>query len=241
MAKNLEGVFLFNENSSGRVYNSVTQRLSSTNGPTWYPNFLRFDGNNDKIQTDIYGPGTNQQWTVFTIVKSHADADRKMFASGSASRQHQFTKETGFRWRHGNGNITYGTMSNDVWYSVAHVIPSGATKTDDCFGYINGVRQTASRTGGADQDLDFGANNTQYIGVAYGGAANYFDGDIALFYSFSRELTDSEIAQLHINPYCMFKPTIPVWMMQYVSGAASYIYQPRGLLMGVYGPRRIAV
>lgn len=49
------------------------------------------------------------------------------------------------------------------------------------------------------------AFTTNYIGQ--GGAFNYMDGDIGVAMIWNRALTDSEVAQLYRDPFCMFRPS----------------------------------
>jgi hypothetical protein len=217
LTEDLACVYLFNEPALPlldlvRIDPAVdiTGDPSITTSP--YGIAVDFDGD-DYIETNYAGISGAQIRTMFAIASPDVtNLDEKFFGYGIATTlggAWDFTCEGGLRWRHGGGNITYGSVSANNWYSFAHVVPQGASTTDDAKGYIDGKEASGSRTGGTDQPIDTDSAYPLVIGQAGNTAtAVEFDGKIALIYVWERDLSADEIFLLHCYPYQFIDPPL---------------------------------
>jgi hypothetical protein len=173
-------------------------------GPTaWLPYGLNLNADS-YITTTLAAPTGSAVRTFVGWVKSDTTAeDRKFISSGNsasgAGTGFDFTVETGVRFRHGTGNITYGTL-NTSWHHVAAVVPTGATTTDDVIVYIDGVAAAGSRTGGANQTLSTTATNWAIGTRASSPGADLFNGAVSQFGVSGVALTPADIAALYAGP-----------------------------------------
>ena len=131
------------------------------------------------------GAGSNTVWTVSMWVKRASLAAGKIHAAGTSSTYEFLFDDTNFGLTLYNGAATVFVTSRalrdvSAWYHIVLAYNTGASGTDKCKLYINGVQETSFST---DNRSSAGTMNhinqavVQYVGRTHGGG--YFDGYMA--------------------------------------------------------------
>ena len=131
------------------------------------------------------GAGSNTVWTVSMWVKRASLAAGKIHAAGTSSTYEFLFDDSGFGLTLYNGAATVFVTSRalrdvSAWYHIVLAYNTGASGTDKCKLFINGVQETSFST---DNRSSAGTMNhinqavVQYVGRTHGGG--YFDGYMA--------------------------------------------------------------
>ena len=131
------------------------------------------------------GAGSNTVWTVSMWVKRASLAAGKIHAAGTSGTYEFLFDDTNFGLTLYNGAATVFVTSRalrdvSAWYHIVLAYNTGASGTDKCKLFINGVQETSFST---DNRSSAGTMNhinqavVQYVGRTHGGG--YFDGYMA--------------------------------------------------------------
>jgi len=145
--------------------------------------------------------GAAERTITAWINPDNANLDRKFLGYGTGSGgAFSFTVEAnGIRFRHGGGNITYGSVTANTWTHVAMRVPAGASLTGDLDVFINGVEAAVTGTGGGGGGVTLNTAATQFR-IGDWAQNNSFDGSIDDVQFYDAALSDAEILYLFNNP-----------------------------------------
>ncbi len=216
------------------VLNGVTW-VTSTNGPA-----LDFDGSSNMVVNADNIPPTGANPRTITIRFNSRDNDtsnvRTLLGAagvgGNGTRFNIYYEDNAISIGFGGHRIITpkGELSLNTWYTVAVVVPSGATLTSDVQIWLNGVNQSLSDEGGGAQALNT-ANETKYIGSEQA-ADDFFDGLMDQVGFHNRALTPNEIAQLYADQHIL---TEPPSLLPLAQGAAAPSFVPYPHIPGMTG------
>ena len=131
------------------------------------------------------GAGSNTVWTVSMWVKRASLAAGKIHAAGTSSTYEFLFDDTNFGLTLYNGAAavfvtTRALRDVSAWYHIVLAYNTGASGTDKCKLFINGVQETAFATdnrSSAGTMNNINQNVVQYVGRTHGGGL--FDGYMA--------------------------------------------------------------
>jgi hypothetical protein len=171
-------------------------------------NAFDFPGGGSNYFTSTLGPelptGAEERTITAWINPDNASQDRKFlgYGTGGSGLAFNFTVEdSGVRFRHGGGNITYGggSVLTDDWTFVALRVPAGANLTGDVDVFLNGVEAPVTATGGGGLSVILNTPATDFrIGSNF--QNNSFDGSVDDVQFYDTALSDADIALLFANP-----------------------------------------
>lgn len=207
----LIGHWKLDENSGSFAADSSTygNDATLTGNQTWVPGVAGsasdFPGGGANFWGVTLGPELPTGAEARTItgwINTDTFGDRKFFGYGTAGSglAFNFTMEgNGVRFRHGGGNITYGSVLADEWTHVAVRVNDGAIDTGDVDVFINGMLAPITGTANGGINTILNTPDSEFrIGSNF--QNNSFDGSIDDVQFYDTALTDAEILQIFNNP-----------------------------------------
>jgi hypothetical protein len=216
-SEGIVGFLLMNEGTGSKVYDisGYGRHCSFGTGaasPTWsggkFGTSLYFDGG-DYIQTpDV--TTTNQLGAVVFWIKSNLSGTQAYIGEWHAANLEWMIYSVGTTLQlatTGGGSRIPTTITANEWHQIVF---TGDSSRYDL--YVDGVQRTGeTRALDFSDDIEIGRQD---------GNGNYVVGYIDHILLYDRILTASEVQQLYIKPFCMFKEDLPIAMM-YNYGAAA--------------------
>ena len=228
--KGLVGLWLFNEGSGNKVFDlSGNGQTGTITGASWgsgqLGSILDFGTSGDTYYAQSaknIGISGSANRTLIVRFRT-TDTTNAMYMAGwgtDAGSLQEFTilrdandaTNDVVRIAINGGNRLWDWPTSDFangnWHTIAVVL--NGTNTSDIIGYGEGVPLTISSTN--DQTLNT-LNNQFMVGAFPVGLKNPFAGGISYVIIYDRDLSASENALLHREPFCMFeRDPIELWV-----------------------------
>jgi hypothetical protein len=194
LGRGLALAYLFNEGGSNKIFDGAWRRYDTTsNGPTWTPSGLSFDGVNDSVAVPNYIFGATG--TFYILLKptgiTAGDAYQALFVSSAGNGFHIRSGSGKLDYYYGGDHLTTVGATEGQWNHMAAVSDAGAVSF-----YLNGaINGTA-------------ASATGFTAVTSGddSFSETYAGEIACILVWNRALSQAEIQQLLADPYAAFRP-----------------------------------
>lgn len=205
--------WIMNEGSGNKIFDSINKQVGIFSGDVSWTTTKAGIGVNigvsaDRIQVSNMIWSTSQGAIEILFIPNWNHNDNiTHYLFGTDDNATQIVKANNndlYVYNNGSnrGSFTYSFQAGKLYHLFLNY-PSNKL-------YINGIMEYDY----TDGDLgSIGAN--LYLGDRNWGANNSLDGKILLFKTYNRNLTTSEITQLHINPYC--------WLAQPEDLASLYV------------------
>jgi hypothetical protein len=194
---------------SGTVLTDLSQYRNNgtlTNGPTFNSangGNIVFDGTNDYIQNPNINFGTTFTFTMWVKPTYNTNTLQMLVSNssvGATANGFRFsintfnTNDRKIYLEMGNGSVAQGlaTAAGVITYNIWQQVVIVVDKTINTIKiYLNGVKLVDDNT----MTLNFSTSNTFRLGIA-GQTSNYpYKGNISVFMSYLKSLTDAEILQ----------------------------------------------
>jgi hypothetical protein len=223
--------------SGGRIYNAASNLYPTVGEPTsgfkWgsasgKTGFIHYDNTYPKIVLD-YNPKGNfidvtMMVNIVFLTKTGYDGTGLFVYHSLASAVAHHTvwglfgnmsdNATGTlylpHFRVGDGTNTYKAISDTQWEINTPYQFCGVKDKDKIYLYVNGILKASEScfAGAVYNSANWRLSFIEWLNIAYSTNAL-----VECAYLYNRALSAQEIQSLYIDPYQMFRPSLPVWQM----------------------------